>query len=140
MPEIIYGWVTLVEAETYMAARLGSSKYWNTNTSKIAALTTAYNFLIVSSYDFPIEVSTNMKNAQCEMALFLLQHLEDMDARMGLQAQGVVSAGVVEESYREDATGEMPIPATVKKLLSVYETDKGMQVSDIERDDNEDVI
>jgi hypothetical protein len=35
--------------------------------------------------------------ANCEMAYYLLEHLEDEDSRKGLQAQAVVEAGIVKE-------------------------------------------
>ena len=137
MGDTVYGWVTLEEAETYMASRLGAEKYWHTGVSKTAALTTAYNYLMNAGiFEFPTEISTNMQNAQCEMALFLLQHQEDMDARLGLQAQGVTQAGVVQESYDKDMVNGLPLPPIVKRYLSVYETETSFGVEQVNRDDD----
>lgn len=131
-------WVSLEDANIYMSTRLGASTFWNTAAEKEAALVTAYNFLMASDYDFPTDISNNMIMAQCETALFLLQHQEDMDARMGLQAQGVTEAGVVQEKYSESLT--IPLPAVVRKLIAVYETITGFETVNVSRDDNEDAI
>ena len=142
MGDTVYGWVTLEEAETYMASRLGAEKYWHTGVSKTAALTTAYNQLNACGwFDFPTDISTNMKNAQCEQALFLLIHQEDMDVRLGLQAQGVSAAGIVQETYGKEIEG-IPISPHAKQMLEDYEdADKSaFQVKEISRDDDEDVI
>ena len=82
-----------------------------------------------------------MKNAQCEQALFLLIHQEDMDVRLGLQAQGVTQAGIVQETYGNCIEG-IPISPHAKQMLEDYEdADKSaFQVKEISRDDDEDVI
>ncbi|MBM3210596.1 hypothetical protein FJZ33_00130 [Candidatus Poribacteria bacterium] len=133
-------WVTLEEAEEYMSSRLGAYKFWYTGVFKEAALITAYNFLNSGKFEFPADISVNMKNAQCEMALFLLQHLEDMDARIGLQAQGVTSAGVVQEGYDLNAVNDIPMPPTVYRYISVYKTETGFEKLDVERDDDDDTV
>ncbi len=135
MPEETYGWVTMEEAETYMSLRLNAAAYWHSGISKEAALMTAYNYLVNSGlFSFPDDASDNMKTAQFETALFLLQHLEDMDARLGLQAQGVRQAGVVQESYE---VADLPLPNTIGRLLTVYKVENGFRSIEIERDDDE---
>ena len=70
-------WISLEDANIYMATRVGAYKYWVTGAEKEAALITAYNQLNACGwFDFPTDISTNMKNAQCEQALFLLIHQE----------------------------------------------------------------
>ncbi len=118
------GWLTLAEANTYMDERLGSDDFWDTEqeAKNTKALKTAHNRLQMGNWSFPEEETQAMKNAQCEMALFLLQHLSDMDARTGLQAQGVTSAGIVEEQYdKKSATGFPPI---IEELLKSLEKGK----------------
>jgi len=137
MPEPTYGWVTETEANNYMFTRLGASTYWYTGADKVAALTTAYNMLTAGSWSFPTTISLNMQNAQFEMALFLLQHQAGMDARMGLQAQGVTQAGIVEETYKGDGSLEIPFPPMVKKFLYAYETKTGAEIMEVSRDDDE---
>lgn len=141
MADTIYGWVTLVEAETYMATRLGATKHWYSGVSKAAALQTAYNQLISCGlFDFPETAISGMKNAQCEMALFLLQHQEDADARMGLQAQGVTQAGIVQETYNLDNVDGIPIPLIVRSMLQDYESASPIHIVDLEREESEDAL
>jgi hypothetical protein len=141
MPETIYGWVTLAEAETYMGTRLGASKHWNTGADKAAALQTAYNQLVACGlFSFPETAVTAMKNAQCEMALFLLIHQEDIDVRKGLQSQGVTQAGIVQESYDISKASGMPIPPIVSAMLDDYATETNIHVVDLERDESEDAL
>lgn len=141
MSETVYGWVTLAEAETYMGTRLGASKYWNTGASKIAALQTAYNQLVACGlFSFPTVAVDAMKNAQYEMALFLLIHQEDMDVRKGLQAQGVTGAGIVQENYDASKANIMPIPPIVENLLSTYKVLSPIHVVNLERDEEEEVL
>jgi hypothetical protein len=140
MPPVVIGWILLVDAETYMATRVGATKYWHSGAEKIAALMTAYNQLVACGlFDFPVDVSVNMKNAQCEMALFLLIHQEDMDTRMGLQAQGVTQAGIIQETYNPDNVDAIPIPPIVKTMLESYKTDTDIHVIGIERDEDEEI-
>jgi len=132
-------WVTEAEANTYFLTRIHGDDYWTDSASdNIPALITAYNWLNVR-YDLPVVGTADIKNAQCEYALFLLQHQPDLDLRMGLQAQGVIVAGVVKERYKDDNTVELPIPPIVQKLLSGYDTDRPVYLVNIERNEEEDV-
>lgn len=146
MAAIVVGtnsWATLAYAETYFTTRLNADVYWNatvTDAKKEAALITAYEFLMGSGNYSIASDSTDsaVKKAQCEMALFLLQHLADMDARKGIQAQGVEQAGIVQETYDMSKVGELPVPPIVRHLLkdSVAEG-AGLGGVDISRDDAE---
>lgn len=105
----VYGWVTLAEANTFMATRLGADTYWNSSTSKAAALITAYDDLVTcGDFDFSLDSGEDtpqaFKDAQCEQALFLLRDQDGIEARASLQAQGVQSAGIVQESYAGKAS------------------------------------
>ena len=136
-------WISLADANIYFATRVGAHKYWYTGILKEAALVTAYNQLVSCGlFDFPVSISINMKNAQCEMALFLLIHQEDMDSRMGLQAQGVTQAGIVQETYDSSKVDGLPIPPMVKSFLKEYISDdnSSMQITEAQRDDDEEVI
>jgi hypothetical protein len=136
-PTIVVGtnsWITLADAEIYMLGRLGASKFWNTAADKTAALITAYRQLSsCEKWEIPADVSENMEIAQCEMALYLLQHLEDSDTRAGLQAQGVTAAGIVQETYNANAKDELPIPAIVKELLEDYEVNESIGIVRLHR-------
>jgi hypothetical protein len=137
-------WASLQEAEDYFITRFGIGTSWSglLEANKVAVLISSYNALIGSGlYDFPAEVvnfTSGMKKAQCEMALFLIIHQADMDVRMGLQAQGVNQAGIVQETYGKEVDG-IPIPPIVRQLLKSYITDSDIHVIGIERNEDEDV-
>ena len=139
----VNSWVTIEDAETYFGERLRASEHWNTDLNvgqKEAALITAYRQLVnCGLFSFPSTATNIMKHAQCEMALFLLIHLEDMDARLGLQAQGVKSAGIVEESYDLDKIEGIPIPPIVMKSLESYKNNTTIGVVTMERDEEDDL-
>ena len=133
-------WLTEAAANTYMGNRLDADSYWiDEEADNKRALITAYKWLNAGSYSFPTTPVQTMKDAQCEMALFLLQHQPDIDLRMGLQAQGVIVAGVVKERYKDDNYVELPIPPIVQKLLSGYDTDRPVYLVNIERNEEESV-
>ena len=134
---------TAQEAEDYFATRLVSS-LWDAATAaiKVRALITAYWHLVnCGDYTFPAEVAnytTGIKQAQYEMASFLLQHGADMDARLGLQAQGVIKSGIVQEEYVGGVT--VPIPPIVRTLLSSLVTSgSNLEAVELTRDDDEDI-
>lgn len=137
-----YGWINVTDANTYMATRLGASKYWTDTAEKAAALQTAYNQIMGSNlFNFSDTGTATqiMKDAQCEMALFLLAHQEDMDVRLGLQAQGVSAAGIVNETYKPENIDGIPIPPIVRKLLDAYKVSTPIGMAVLERDEEEDL-
>jgi len=139
-------WTTGQEAEDYFGERLGSDA-WNgvSDTDKIKALIMAYRQLtLCNEYSFPTDISlfsSAMKKGQCEQALFLLIHIEDIDKRKGLQAQGVKSANIVGETYKENMLEKMPIASITKAFLAEYSTEGDHAYAiDLERNEEEDVI
>jgi len=133
-------WVTEAEANTYFESRIKAGDYWiNDAPDNIPALITAYNWLNAGKYTFPTTATQPIKDAQCEMALFLLQNQAGLDLRMGLQAQGVIAAGVVKERYKNDNTVEMPIPPIVAQLLDSYDTESPVYMINLERNEEESV-
>ena len=133
-------WATTAEAEAYFRTRLGASAVWNEDADKAAALVTAYKYLVNSGlWSFPDTAVQAMKDAQCEMALFLLKHMADMDARHGLQAQGVTQSQIVGETYSADAAGQIAVPAGIKGMLADYEAGSPLLATDVTRVDEEDV-
>ena len=141
------GWMTdLAEATTFFSTRLESGSWGNLNdTQKTAALTTAYNRICYHG-DFSIPTAptaaqlAKLKDAQCEMAFYLIVHLADEDRRKGLQTQGVVGAGIVKETYDKDSLGKLPIPPTVFEILKdFYKYGETMAMIPIDRDENKDL-
>jgi hypothetical protein len=79
-----------------------------------------------------------LKRAQCELAYYLLKHLAAEDHRLGIQAQSVTQAGIVQETY--DGT-KLPIPATVAAILEkagAAASKQSIFVAAIGRDDAKD--
>lgn len=77
-----------------------------------------------------------LRKAQCEMAYYLCCHLRDEDRRKGLQAQAVISAGIVKETYYADMLKDLPIPPFVLVLLAPWKKAKHFLVTDIDRDED----
>ena len=136
-------WISLADADIYMLTRIGATRIWKEETTlpdKEAALVTAFNTIKSSGlWTMPAIATQNMKNAQCEMALFLMKHQEDADARGGLQAQGVVAAGIVQETYDPAKAGEVPVPAIVTQLLKEYAVNIPIGGAEIARDEDEEI-
>lgn len=137
-------WVTQTEAETYLQLRLGAVDVWNEGvdeTEKQAALATAYRNLKNCGI-FTIDessVTQAMKDAQCEQALFLLQHGRDIDSRLGLQRQGVKQSGLAQETYELIGTGRIPICTNALALLNDSKQSSGFAIGELERDEDEDI-
>jgi len=144
------GWLTVVEATTYFSTRLNSD-LWTAATAgeKTAALTTSYNRIrYLKDYSIPssptVAQEAVLADAECELAYYMLIHLEDEDRRKGLQAQGVAGAGVVKEVYSRfgsDAVAptDIPLPPIVLQMLDSFAAYKNTPFYsvDIDRDEDE---
>ena len=129
-------WVSVDDADDYMDSRYGSWEFWDDDTNKQAALITAYKQLNNSDLftGFPTTATQNMKDAQCEMALFLVSQGGDIMRRQALQAQGVKQAGIVKESYAlVDGKPGVSFPPDVMELLDVYKTEDGFYAGNVDR-------
>jgi hypothetical protein len=146
------GFINVADAELYFSTRLFSTAWTSIvddsgKTTKVAALTTAYDRLFYSGlFTLPSLVMATaaelvvLKKFQCEMALYLLIHLADEDRRLGLQAQGVTVAGIVKEQYKETDLNQLPIPAFITAGLSEYSAAPApFYAVDIDRDEDESV-
>ena len=147
------GWLELSAGNTYFVTRFGETD-WNAlnDDQKTAVLTTAYNRLrYCKEFDLPTSPSTAEKlilaDAQCEMAKYMMIHLADEDRRKGIQAQGVLNAGVVQEAYvghlaYDDKMGllKLPIPPIVYHILDGWYKHKTVfGAVNLERDEEESV-
>lgn len=77
-----------------------------------------------------------LRKVNCEMAYYLAEHLADEDRRKGIQAQGVIKAGIVQEDYSESMLNDLPVPPFVIAMLAIYSTEKPIHIADIDRDEN----
>lgn len=80
-----------------------------------------------------------LSKANAEMAYYLAVHLADEDRRKGIQAQGVITAGVVKEQYSEKHLMDLPVPPFVIAILKPWSTERFAGVLEISRDDDEEI-
>jgi hypothetical protein len=108
----------------------------------------AYNRLYYHpDYDLPTLAEATaaelviLKKAQGEMSYYIAAHVwgGDEDARKGIQAQGVLHAGIVKEIYERDYLDKIPIPPIVEGWLAPWKKASEFFVGEIERDENESV-
>jgi len=149
MPAI--GWfATVVEADAYFTDERLITTAWDAldgsgDTLKSKVLTQAYNRLYYSGlFELPTEAEATavqlvtLKKAQAEMAYYLAVHAADEDRRKGIQAQGVVKAGIVKEDYAEASLADIPIPPIVAGILEEYSTaGEEFYVAPVDRDEDE---
>lgn len=106
---------TLNAANTYFTTRLRASKWTAAaDAEKTAALTTAEEQLN-AVFGALTETAANQKCVY-EQALFLLND-SGAEMRAALQGQGVVAAGIVEESYGAGGGG-IPVCPYARRVLS----------------------
>jgi hypothetical protein len=111
-------------------------------------LTMAYNRIFYSSaYTVPTYAAASaaqlvvLKKVNGEMAYYLCVHLNDEDKRKGIQAQGVLEAGIVKEVYDRDMLKELPIPPMVHSMLVAggFLASQSFFGVDLTRDEDEDI-
>jgi hypothetical protein len=138
MPDI--GWVEQTAAATFFTTRYGCSA-WATLVSadQISLLTTAWNRILHDSrWTIPASPSAtekaNLAYAQELTAWYMYVHLKDEDRRKGLQAQGVIAAGLVKENYDKDSLDKIPLPQeAVDVLVDAFVTHKPFYQVDVDR-------
>jgi len=146
------GWASVAEADLYFTDERNISTLWTAladDDAKNRVLNMAYNRIFYcASVSVPaagVETAAQLVGLiiiQAEMAYYLLKHLNDEDKRKGIQAQGVIKAGVVKEDYDKDMLTKIPMPPIVEELLidAGYLTSKPLfGMIDIDRDENESV-
>ena len=130
----------------YYKSRLEQQAWDDVNDHiKEKALYNAYDRIRFDShYSIPVAPSASdlerLKLAQTEMGYYLLVHLADEDSRKGLQAQGVITAGIVKEQYSEAMLQTLPIPPFVAMLLFPWLVNTGfISTANLSRDEEESV-
>lgn len=143
----------LADAEDYFAIERLESAAWDDLGSgsggglKDRVLLNAYNRIYYDPrWDLPTYAVaspseiTKLRIANAEMAYYLCIHLADEDRRKGIQAQGVIEAGIVKEKYSEKALMDLPIPPFVIALLEPWSTDSNFAAINLIRDEEEEDI
>jgi len=142
------GWCTLAEAVAYFANERYVTTHWDdiaTDDLKNKILNMAYNRVYyhpgVSVPAAGSETAAQLVKLiviQSELAYYFALHLADEDRRKGIQAQGVVEAGIVKEKYDKDMLDKLPFPPIVEDLLVEFATG-GFYAVGIERDEDDDI-
>ena len=140
----------IADADTYFEDERLETEAWDDleelsgETLKTKVLTQAYNRLYYDPrWSLPTYaeasafVLSELQKANAEMAYYLAVHLADEDRRKGLQAQGVIGAGVVKEQYSETHLMDLPVPPFVIAILKPWSTERFAGVLEVIRDDDE---
>jgi hypothetical protein len=138
MPDI--GWVEQTAAATFFTTRYGCSA-WATIISddQISLLTTAWNRILHDPrWTIPASPGAAEKAklayAQELTAWYMHTHIEDEDRRKGLQAQGVIQSGLVQETYDRDRLDIIPLPAEALAVLNeLFNDAKPFYAIDVDR-------
>ena len=144
------GWFEdLTEARDYFEEERLETEAWDdlfssTGTLETKVLTQAFNRIyydprwsLPTYADASALILSELQKANAEMAYYLAVHLADEDRRKGLQAQGVITAGVVKEQYSETHLMDLPVPPFVIAILKPWSTERFAGVLEISRDDDE---
>ena len=140
------GWISLADALTYFVTRIGAdasnSAGWASLTDPVrtALLTTAYN-RINNDPMFTIPASPSaaelakLEIVQCELSWYMQIHILAEDKRKGIQAQGVIEAGIVKEKYYTEDLHTVPYPPIVLTLLEGFNNEiSPIALTEIDRD------
>jgi hypothetical protein len=138
MPDI--GWVSKTDADAFFVTRYGCSA-WATliAADSTALLTTAWNRILHDPrWTIPAvpDAASKLKLAYAQelTAWYMYIHLQDEDRRKGLQVQGVIQAGLVQETYDRDWLSVIPLPVEVIGILGdIFNEGKPLYVCDIDR-------
>lgn len=141
------GWLDDLDAanEFFDVERLGTAA-WDSlsSTDREKCIWNAYNRINNSPrYSIPAAPTAaqlvKLAYAQCEMAYYLAVEYGSEDARKALQAQGVVSAGIVKEVYDKDKLDKLPFPPAVEEILIDFFEMGAMSMIPIDRDEDKDM-
>ena len=150
---IIGYFADLADAEDYFDLERLETECWDdlresgTIHQETKAILTAYNRLFYDPrWDLPTYVTATtaelvvLRIANAEMAYYLACHLSEEDRRKGLQAQGVIKAGIVKEDYSEAMLMALPIPPFVAAMLTPWLVSTSfISTANLARDEEESV-
>lgn len=148
------GWFTdLADAEDYFETERLVTDAWDAlqevsgNLQKSKAIIQAYNRIYYDPrWTLPTyaEATTTdlvvLRKVNGEMAYYLAVHLADEDRRKGIQAQGVIQAGVVKEVYSESMLMALPVPPAIIAMLDPYDNSVAFGAVNLVRDEEEEKI
>ena len=122
-------WATVAEADLYFTDRIGSTGWFDLSETppnpgedaKESMLVSAYYWLM-GSPDVTLSASltaTNVKNAQIESALYLLEHYDELNARRAAISTGLQDFELSRLTERFNAA-YIKIPAYILGLIPEY--------------------
>lgn len=132
-------WVSQAEADAYLADRLGADAWTGaTSQKKDQALVTAWRDL-TSHPHYALSKTTatqDMKDAQCEQALFRLQNESEIDKRMALAAQGVTRIQLIGGFIENYGGVVLPVAAAATARLTAFRKGAAIGSAELTRDDD----
>ena len=127
------GWFAdLADAEDYFIDERLETECWDdllesTLHQETKAIINAYNRIYYDTrWDLPTYITATaaelaiLRIVNAEMAYYLACHMSDEDRRKGIQAQGVIEAGIVKEKYSEGMLMALPVPPVVAAMLTPW--------------------
>lgn len=127
-------WVTVAEADAYLADKWNAGTTWTglTNPQKESALITAFYWIRRRYPGIPlVGVTDNVKNAQIELAWYIVNYYNAHVKRDSLYRQGVRKFKI--SKWSEDLS-ESQLPEAVQDLLEDFLTGQGNYFPTIERE------
>ena len=127
-------WTTIQEADNYLTDRIGAEAWFDLSdsdnpgvSSKTSFLVTAYQWLVGSpQLDLSAGLAdANIKKAQIEAALFLLDHYSALNERRAALAMGVTEFKLSKKSEKLDINN-LTIPMHIIGLLGDYSSRNGV--------------
>ncbi len=121
-------WVTVAEADTYLTYRMGSDEWFDLIAEAVPGAVSKETVLgsackeLINCPSITLSISTTndaVKNAQIEMALFLVEHYDEFNDRRAAIATGLDSfyLGRRREDLRTFFVG---VPEYILSMLSDY--------------------
>lgn len=123
-------WTTIAEADTYLTDRIGAEDWFDLSDTGSPGADSKTTFIISAYYwlknSAEVEIAatvadSNVKNAQAEAALFLLNHYNELNERRAAIATGLKS---FQYSRRREELNysQLQIPVHILNMLSDYAT------------------
>jgi len=119
-------WITLSEANLYMDNRFNNSIWESSTEINIKkSIITAFKWLYNSQkFNIPLTATSQIvKDAQTELANYILVNFEEFEKRRSLQTQGVESFRVLK--WQEKFVKSADIPEFISDMLIDYIRNKG---------------
>ena len=120
-------WASVSEADTYLTDRIYAETWFDLDSSgepgvvtKESLLVSSFNWLLGNS-SFSLSsalTDDNVKKAQIEGGLFLLNHYVELDERRAAKASGVTEFKMSQKM--EKLEGDITVPSIISDLLSSY--------------------